>query len=838
MQGIAEKTGANQNVPAGSLVISQDSNPTNLVIVHKGQVAVRSLNSQEEGGDPLDAKNSKLLYVINGPSVVGADCLTLGQAYPYIAIASQPCVISCYASTADSLLKIFASKPNIAVLMLRSIFKSTLDLYNRLNSANAFQTELQKDQVALGLGYSVVAPAKFKEATEQQGNENFGADHVLDHAREILEQFNDKGGNVDSPLNAGFFGANHSALLGHDYSSEISIERDDLSYFRMFVSLDAAIHTAICQKNPAFYLLTCQKISRMIIALYSDINVSYEKCYSNCSAILEGQFSWLEKVVFETELFSQNMTTIPHGDIYAIAEYTAQVVATIEEKYRTTWGQRVGVDITAPKGKLEAFLKQAPEVEEAATDQAAASGSDSAQYLEELKGSAKKIFQWASIDNEKFVEFQKLMTTLKGLKNPLDHEGEARKTRRALNNIFWEVYETAIMKYVKSTEDLPLYMKLFFNNAFLDETMLEENQILHICQNIDQKESRYPIYTPLQWLTKIYAKEVPTSVNELGLTFFEILKQDNRNEKWKRESDLPKEVDTGEARLKFEIKNFFQSTVKLTSGSIMSHLAILTKYQITQSIERSIASVDTITKQIDNVLSVDFSAFHREVLYDADKASGIKREFIQAQIVPRIILVPSTGPVFQFWQDREGKDRSSPGRLVCPTLAMADLSSMLLSAVGALRWETTKTVLGTDWNNISKSSLTADYTDYVQFYKKNRDLSPEIKEKLGAEFKRFRDDRARFVHDYTTWIRFESDGTQRFNKVCRKIFAKHIPFAKEMREKLLKLPSYTDIIQKSINVRKRKAHELEPRYKKYRQNNGGVLPVELEETFKFFNMET
>lgn len=133
--------------------------------------------------------------------------------------------------------------------------------------------------------------------------------------------------------------------------------------------------------------------------------------------------------------------------------------------------------------------------------------------------------------------------------------------------------------------------------------------------------------------------------------------------------------------------------------------------------------------------------------------------------------------------------------------------------------------------------MTADYTDYVQFFKKNRDLTQENKDKLAIEFKRFRDDRARFINDYMIWVKFESDGTQRLNKVARKIMAKHIPFTKTIRENLLKLPSFTDIIQKSINVKKRKAIELEPKYKKYRSENNGILPPELESTLKFYLLD-
>ena len=145
--------------------------------------------------------------------------------------------------------------------------------------------------------------------------------------------------------------------------------------------------------------------------------------------------------------------------------------------------------------------------------------------------------------------------------------------------------------------------------------------------------------------------------------------------------------------------------------------------------------------------------------------------------------------------------------------------------------------MGADWNNISQSSLTADYTDYVQFFKRNRELSPEAKEKLAQDFRKFRDNRSRFVNDYCIWMLYESEGTQRLNKVARKIMAKHVPFRAPYREKLLKLPGYVDLVSKYTNIRKRKASEMEPRFRKYRQMNNNDLPPELLETYKFYNME-
>lgn len=125
--------------------------------------------------------------------------------------------------------------------------------------------------------------------------------------------------------------------------------------------------------------------------------------------------------------------------------------------------------------------------------------------------------------------------------------------------------------------------------------------------------------------------------------------------------------------------------------------------------------------------------------------------------------------------------------------------------------------------------------DYVQFYKKNKDLSIEIKEKLAAEFKRFRNERDIFANDYQLWIKYEAEGVQRLNRVVRGIFYRHIPFARTIREKVAKMPAFGEINNRFVNIRTRKFTELENRYKKY-INALGSLPDPLRENMEFYRV--
>ena len=65
---------------------------------------------------------------------------------------------------------------------------------------------------------------------------------------------------------------------------------------------------------------------------------------------------------------------------------------------------------------------------------------------------------------DKMAQFKKDWDTLKKFKNPLDgSDDDVRKLRRRVNLQFWEVFERAVLKYLKKRSDLPKYMRLFFD---------------------------------------------------------------------------------------------------------------------------------------------------------------------------------------------------------------------------------------------------------------------------------------------------------------------------------------------------------------------------------------
>ncbi|NLZ53251.1 MAG: hypothetical protein GX892_08905, partial [Thermoanaerobacteraceae bacterium] len=162
------------------------------------------------------------------------------------------------------------------------------------------------------------------------------------------------------------------------------------------------------------------------------------------------------------------------------------------------------------------------------------------------------------------------------------------------------------------------------------------------------------------------------------------------------------------------------------------------------------------------------------------------------------------------------------------------LYNLVVKLVGDFRWELCRTMMGVYWNDITLKSLTSEYSDYIQFYRKDRSLSDAVKKRIKAQIQRNNGKlRDIFTSDYEIWINYESKGITRLNKTVRNILYHHCPFSKAIRDKLEKSPSYVDIASHFRIARAKKVKELERRFKMLEKS--GIKPdVEQIETLKFY----
>ena len=812
----------------GDIIIEQKQIQKGLVFLQQGKVDLKLYSDS--------TKTSYRLFSFQGPCFISPTASILNIETSYSVISSGISVLSVYSNTKETLLKIISTQANMGTILIRSLIKEIVELHNKINTMMAVDINIEKYLSSIHLAYLSIDESMLKlfQATDSLPNESVIVKKAYNTYRQNLAH------SVSIPvtITEPFFQEDHidSETMIH---SLVHIDQDELNYFKHFSLLPPQILNAIALKDPEFILLTIERLAKIHVTLLESFDHLVSAADENLNHIAFAPQNWLEQSVNQIVAFETGKLRIEVDNFLLYIKFFWKILVFLEKQYTTVFSYSLAQKID-PKlmGKIKSFINNPVQKGNSGVSSNAEPTVElDTKILDQFKNTAEQVMEYAEISTEKRDEYRKIVKQFKSFKNLLDTEGDIRKVRKQVNTFFWSFYEAAMLKHLKKKDKLTKVIEIFLNYSVLEEDLLEPVHLVLLYQATEKDSDptcKYPIYTAIEWITEIYEGRKPTSINDLGMTFFELLKQDNKDAGWKRESDLPPEVFNPESKAKYEINNMIAVGSKLTSGAIVNNIAMLTSFQIIQSLDRSIVTKKVLSDKFDLLLSKDYTCFHREVLFE-DAALGIVHEFVQVQVCPTVILVPMAGPNFQFWQEKDSKDKAAPGRLLCPNLAMGDLLTMLLGVTACYRWELTKALLGPDWNNISQASITADYTDYVQFFKRNKELSPEVKEKLGSEFKRFRDDRSRFVHDYIIWILFESEGTQRMNRVARKIFAKHIPFPKAIREKLLKLPSYTDLINKSVNVKRRKALELEPRIKKYRQ--AGMVPEIIEQTYKYYLMD-
>ena len=427
------------------------------------------------------------------------------------------------------------------------------------------------------------------------------------------------------------------------------------------------------------------------------------------------------------------------------------------------------------------------------------SEEDFVLYEEELsvtlKDSLKKILMYSHMPRDTQEEFYNLMKAFKKLPDKLSPDESARRIRKTLTTNFYELYY-AVFKASLNDDNIPLYIHLFLHFGYIDEELISaKNQfsLFKLSQNIDEMCNSNHVYTIYNWLKHIVWEEKEPSRNSLDQSYPEYIREQHKTGKLKITED--EALNDSDMKLKFEISNMFASTHRMTYGRASSFVPILLEENIYKPLESSLLTAEDIINTVNYARQIDFSLFYRTIAY-SEKSIGIANEYIYKEILPDIILMPGLGSMSSMWQEIEGRQRNSSARIMLPILCTSDVNTIALNAFGKYRWELCKRIQGAYWNNLSEKSLTAEYYDYLQFYRKNRELSEAVKEKIKSTLINCRNNFTEvFAKDYVQWVMYESKGISKLNKISRIIFGRYCPFDTAIRENLKSNPAYNDTVE-------------------------------------------
>ena len=449
----------------------------------------------------------------------------------------------------------------------------------------------------------------------------------------------------------------------------------------------------------------------------------------------------------------------------------------------------------------------------------------------DFSNTLKQLCDFANFSG-RYEEFNTYIEKFMALEDKESRDDSVRVFRKSFTMAYYELYEEVFIQYAKLGQKNRL-VELFLNYGLLDERLLTDSQLEFLC-SIPPIVRTEPckVYRMKDWLMRIYKGEEIPSKNEFDMEYVDYVRDRKKNEALSPDQERRLLTDN-ELKTRFEIQNMLKYNCRLINGSLLSFFPMIHMGNFESEMENMLLTSEKVNKQVSDLLEIDYSIFYREMLYE-NQEERIDKETIQKEIFPNIILFPVAGINGIMWQEISGKRSNSEGRIFLPALFSGRLEDVFIGIFGKYHWELCKTIQGTAWNNILVPSLTSEYSDYIQFYRKNKELSAEKKELLKNQFTRCRNNmREIFVYDYTIWMKFESAGAIRLNKVARRMLATYCPFKKDIRKKISSQPIFEEAMAKFERERLKKCKELMLRFKAI-ENKGGTIVEELANTQRFY----
>ena len=449
----------------------------------------------------------------------------------------------------------------------------------------------------------------------------------------------------------------------------------------------------------------------------------------------------------------------------------------------------------------------------------------------------EQIFSLAGVTEEMATEYKALLRRFAAMEDKTSTEDDARRLRRQLADGFYQLYESIFRKtYGLAEEEIALPIRMFLDFGFIDETLISRSQMLELekleLEPVTKKKDGCHIFTVREWLSWVYEGKREPSKNEFDQEYTEMLRELRKSGQITEEEEKAKVKDYDE-RLHYEIQNLFRYNHRLVNGQLSIFVPFLYEELLAGGPERSFLSKATVQATVDKLRGMDYSLFYREFLY-MNKELGIEKEYKMAEVLPDIILFPTMGSKSILWQDISCRRRDTPGRFLLPMFAEVSVEDLMIRVCGRYRWELCRTVQGAAWNNIQIKSLTSEYTDYLMYYKKNRDISEERKERVKAQLQKGKNNyREVFAMDYEMWMKNEVNGAMKLNKVAREILATYCPFEAKIRAQLVQQPAFEDAMARHRRENAKKLRETELRHHALTKN-GIELPQELIDTLAYY----
>lgn len=444
-----------------------------------------------------------------------------------------------------------------------------------------------------------------------------------------------------------------------------------------------------------------------------------------------------------------------------------------------------------------------------------------------IAGSLNAILDFAQMDPEKSKTFRNHVASYKALGDKNAMEDSVNRLRRQLTEEFHDLY-AAVCKRALISSQISAPVKLFLYFGVVDEELagLQNCETLYRLAQTMEDSSQSGFYPFYHWLQAVFDGEKEPSRNEFDEDYNVYLnKQKAMGNITAAQASLMQNDPM--FKIDFELENMFRQSNKVTFGRITTYCPLFAAENVLKDLDDSYVTLAKINSAIETVRTVDYSAYYRESL-DLEHMDTMGKETVHMEFLPDVILMPNAGTRGVMWQEIEGKKRNSPSRMVFSIFHLEDITTSLIRLTGEFRWEMCKRIQGARWNDVTERSLTSEYFDYVQFYRKNHELSAEAKERLHTSLQRARNSfKEMFVRDYILWVLFEGNNSPRLNKVARRILLTYCPFSAELSVSMEQNPLFSELLSRQKTLKSQRLHHLNMICQKLRNANTPI-PASLE----------
>jgi hypothetical protein len=807
-----------ENLKSGDVLFAQGESPSGLFMLQNGTLEILSASDEYNGLDRnIVISKSRRVGQLSGKTFLSGFSDKLSGPYRKSVRVVGQAAVSKLPLPRGGIQGIAGADAPQALTILKY-------LYNNINTINAVIARYAKlYQTACVMADNMALI--YRSLSETNASERLHAS-----AGALHKQFLSKGGRLPASFDARFLITDNSTYLNKKYGlpdAVLETARGQLDDFIMrTLQLDQSVVVSMFKSDPSMAVSMYDGLSEKFMAALERVEKICQYTDNELSILLGDNDSWASYLV--------------DSGGYREWERSGKCAPDFLKSYLSLLVKVNGLYEELTGRKLTALFPAIRRIHDYVTggSGAASAGPETERVsapavisTDALSKSIHQIFEFSLAQKDFKTKFLQLLNEFKRARNPFNTEMEGRKLRRQITNLYWELYKQAYMRS-KGESNTPRPVQLMLKFGFLDEGLLEEQQVADLIElsRLREKTRDIPVLLETEFLAMIQAGQVEPSITEMGLTYQSYLEE---MEKHKSKKDKEKEQKTDEStgKVMYEIGQRLATTSAICSGSTATAFPILTSLMVRGNLKQIYTSKQKIESFTKEVRNLDFSVFYRETVLKIEEA----REIIQEEVIPYFILLPIFGARTLLWQDMTGTNKRSRGRIVVPIFFIGDLTRSLVHTFASFRWELNRDVKGAMWADPIEGGLTGEFFDYINTYKKISKLSQEAKDRIEEKFRSVRNNRDRFADDYIQWILFEKDGIMKLNNVVRDIFFKHVPFRKDIREKLEAMPAFAQPATRYKNIHKREVEGFERRFKKY-QDERGNLPEEIRKFFEFLNM--